>query len=50
MSYPVIASGLFGPCVSNEECGILDTICKNGICICRGNFTVKDDTCVNCKY
>ncbi|XP_063932741.1 tenascin-like [Zophobas morio] len=39
-------SGLHGPCEGNEQCGTLDTYCKNGICVCKDDFVVFYDHCV----
>ncbi|XP_044252300.1 tenascin-like [Tribolium madens] len=42
----VSGSALHGPCETNENCGTLDTFCQNGTCVCRDNFRVFDDHCV----
>ncbi|XP_028133230.1 uncharacterized protein LOC114328558 [Diabrotica virgifera virgifera] len=39
-------SPLHGGCTSSEDCGTIDTYCKNETCVCRDNFAVWYDSCV----
>lgn len=39
-------SALHGACLSNDDCGTIDTYCKNETCVCRENFAVWYDSCI----
>jgi hypothetical protein len=42
----VSGSALHGSCEKNEQCGTVDTYCRNGTCICKDGFAVNEDHCV----
>ncbi|CAG9860998.1 unnamed protein product [Phyllotreta striolata] len=39
-------SALHGSCLTNDDCGTIDTYCRNQTCVCRENFSVWYDSCV----
>ncbi|XP_057662700.1 uncharacterized protein LOC130897805 [Diorhabda carinulata] len=39
-------SPLHGACLSTEDCGTIDTYCRNQTCVCRENFSVWYDSCI----
>ncbi|XP_074039036.1 uncharacterized protein [Leptinotarsa decemlineata] len=42
----ISGSPLNGPCASDDDCGTIDTYCKNQTCVCAENFGVWYDSCV----
>ncbi|XP_019880580.1 uncharacterized protein LOC109608574 [Aethina tumida] len=42
----ISGSALHGSCLINEDCGTIDTYCKDGVCSCKPNFIVWYDSCL----
>ncbi|ENN79324.1 uncharacterized protein LOC109535015 [Dendroctonus ponderosae] len=40
-------SALHGPCETDDDCGTMDTVCKNGVCACQEQFAVWFDSCIS---
>ncbi|KAG5892831.1 hypothetical protein JTB14_032425 [Gonioctena quinquepunctata] len=46
LTHRISGSPLNGPCESNDDCGTIDTYCRNSTCVCEENFGVWYDSCV----
>ncbi|CAH1971219.1 unnamed protein product [Acanthoscelides obtectus] len=44
--YHTTGSALHGECFTSEDCGTIDTYCKNNTCACKENFAVWYDSCI----
>ncbi|XP_050313434.1 uncharacterized protein LOC126748327 isoform X2 [Anthonomus grandis grandis] len=42
----VTGSALHEHCETDDDCGTIDTVCEKNICVCRENFAVWFDSCL----